>query len=263
MNRAIWIDVKEAKAVLSEKSRLDAFCLALKIKFMFRSSSLIFTTYTETAKNLGMGKTKLKKLLECAIAYGYIRKDEYSGGKVRYVATKMHCDKEYAYKVEENSLPGLSFPNLKNLLRKIVLENHISTIESVSDTHCRVTNPSTADDLRRAKKRESRMLRRDFNEKYVRLSYYRIAKLLNVSRRKACQIVKEMRYSGDICRILHCTEINCDPKACRCSFSYVDGKGSVIVISQATRTGKMVCANSYKCEKRHVGHSNNESRMKK
>lgn len=259
MNKTLHIDVEIAKAALLDKRQLDALCLNLKIKFMFRSSALVFTTYKETSEKLGMGKDKLKKVLDDAMTYGYIRKNVLPNGELRYTATKIRKDKQYSYKVNVEELRNLTFPQLKNLLRKVVLENHIAKLQDTSDTHARGTNPTSVNDIRRMRKRESRMLRKPYNENYIGLSYYRIAELLGVSRRKACQIVREMCLRGDINKVLRCTEFGCDPKACTYTHSYTDGKGGIIVISARYRLGCLVCSNTYTCKNSHICLTNKKS----
>lgn len=257
MSKTLWIDIKEARAALQDKSRLDALCLNLKVKFMFTSSALIFTNYKDTAACLHMGKAKLKRVLADAVTFGYFRKETLPNGDVRYTATKIHDNKSYAYKADLDMLRGLTFPQLKNLLRRAVLENHISMIEGVLDTHVRGTNPSSLKDARKMKARERRMLSKPFNDEYTGLSYWRIADLLGVSRRKACQIVSEMCARGDIRKTTHCVEFGCDPRACTYTHSYIDATGCVIVISAKYRQARLVCRNTYSCLAGHVGVSNN------
>lgn len=76
MMKRIRIGIQEAKFALSDKNRLDAFCLLLKIKLLFRSSDLNLVSYNHCAKLLHIDNNKLKRLLEYGCKIGYFRFEE-------------------------------------------------------------------------------------------------------------------------------------------------------------------------------------------
>lgn len=245
--RRIRIGIKEAKFALGDKNRLDAFCLLLKIKLMFRSSDLKLTSYNHCAKLLHIDNNKLKRLLEYGCKIGYFRIEIIDGCK-RYIANPIHSNKGYSYKLRKGDLTKLTFPALKNLLRRIVMENQVRMQEDVINTHDKGTNGSNTKVIRKALKRERRMLRKEFCED-AGLSYDSIKDVICGTMYQACKITKELVSKGIITKHKRIEQVKCDAKVCTNNFVITDIEGSIIVISGKNRQAFCVKSNVYNLHK--------------
>ena len=136
----IRIGIKQAQIALSDENRLVAFCFAIKIKFLFRSSDLHFGTTNQAANALGFNKKDFKRYLDSAIEFGYCRIDTNKFGVRRIIANKIHESYNYSYKTRSGEISKLSLPNLKGLVRKVVVSNKINIIEEVINTHGRAVD---------------------------------------------------------------------------------------------------------------------------
>ena len=245
--RTIRIGIKEAKFALGDKNRLDAFCLLLKIKLMFRSSDLKLISYNHCAKLLHIDNNKLKRLLEYGCKIGYFRTETINGCK-RYIANPIHSNKGYSYKLRKDDLTKLTFPALKNLLRRIVMENQVRMQEDVINTHNKGTDGCNAKTVRKALKRERRMLRKEFC-KDAGLSYNRIKDVICGTMYQACKITRELVGRGIITKHKRIEQVRCDAGACIANFAFTDIEGSVIVISGKNRQAFCVKSNVYNLRK--------------
>ena len=245
--RTIRIGIKEAKFALGDKNRLDAFCLLLKIKLMFRSSDLKLISYNHCAKLLHIDNNKLKRLLEYGCKIGYFRTETINGCK-RYIANPIHSNKGYSYKLRKDDLTKLTFPALKNLLRRIVMENQVRMQEDVINTHNKGTDGCNAKTVRKALKRERRMLRKEFC-KDAGLSYNRIKDVICGTMYQACKITRELVGRGIITKHKRIEQVRCDAGACIANFAFTDIGGSVIVISGKNRQAFCVKSNVYNLRK--------------
>lgn len=243
--RRLRIGVKEAEWALGDKNRLDAFCLLLKIKLLFRSSDLKLLSYNKCGELLHIDRTKLKRLLEYGCKIGYFKQLTNEKGDVRYVARKIHSNKEYSYKLRQDDLDKRSFPALKSLVRRVVMENHIRKQEDTFNTHDRGTLGSTTKQIRNARKRERRMLKREFCEQYNGLSYDRISKVIKGTIYQALKTTGELVRRGIISKNNRKENVKVAPEVCTNSFSYIDCSNNRIVIDARCRTAFIVQSNTY------------------
>ena len=241
--KRIRIGINEAKFALSDKNRLDAFCLLLKIKLLFRSSDLNLVSYNHCARLLHIDNNKLKRLLEYGCKIGYFRLEK--NGKKRYVARSIHSNDGYSYKLRKDDLTKMTFPALKNLLRRIVMENQVTVPEDVINTHNKGTNGRNAKIIRKALKRESRMLRKKFCDNKG-LSYDRIKDVIFGTMYQAFKVTNQLVGKGIISKRTRIKEIRCDAKACTNNMSIKDIDDSVIVISAKSRSAFSVESNIYR-----------------
>lgn len=258
---SIRIGIKEAEWALSDKCRLDAFCLLLKIKLMFRSSDLKLISYNRCGAMLHMDRTKLKRLLEYGSKIGYFKELTNKKGDIRYVARKIHSNNDYSYKLRSDDLTKVSFPALKALVRRIVIENHIRKQEDTFNTHYRGTDGATAKQIRNARKRESRMLKRDFCERYNGLSYERISEVLRSTIYQALKTTRELVHRGIIRKHKRQKKVSITPEVCTNTFCFRDYEDSLIVVSAKRRTAFEVASNTYSVKKDNaIGLSNHGTR---
>lgn len=246
MMKRIRIGIQEAKFALSDKNRLDAFCLLLKIKLLFRSSDLNLVSYNHCAKLLHVDNNKLKRLLEYGCKIGYFRFEE-KNGKKRFIARSIHSNDGYSYKLRKDDLTKMTFPALKNLLRRIVMENQVRMQEDVINTHSKGTNGRNAKVIRKALKRESRMLRKKFSDNKG-LSYDRIKDVIFGTMYQAIKVTNQLVNKGVINKRTRIKEVRCDAKVCTNNMAITDIEGSVIVISAKNRKAFSIESNIYRMQ---------------
>lgn len=246
MMKRIRIGIQEAKFALSDKNRLDAFCLLLKIKLLFRSSDLNLVSYNHCAKLLHIDNNKLKRLLEYGCKIGYFRFEE-KNGKKRFIARSIHSNDGYSYKLRKDDLTKMTFPALKNLLRRIVMENQVRMQEDVINTHNKGTNGRNAKTIRKALKRESRMLRKKFSDNKG-LSYDRIKDVIFGTMYQAVKVTSQLVNKGIINKRTRIKEVRCDAKVCTNNMAITDIEGSVIVISAKNRKAFSIESNIYRMQ---------------
>lgn len=246
------IGIEQASIALSDKERLVAFCFALKIKLMFRSSDLHYNSKNQAAAALGYNKRDFTHYLDLATKFGYVRIDTNKFGARRIVANAIQTSFKYSYKVAKGEITKLSLPNLKSLVRKVVVANKINTIQSVLNTHDNAVNGRTIKSVRSARKTESRMLRKQFDGKYTSYSYKRMMQDISGTYYQAKKAISTLTKSGTVKKMIQATEVGCDPCACTNNFSYRDANGCLIVISAKYRKAQLRCANKYKMEKSQI-----------
>lgn len=244
--RSIRIGIEQAKVALSDENRLAGFCFAMKIKFLFRASDLHFGSTNRAAKVMGFNKRDFKRYLDLAIKFGYCRVEANKFGTKRIVANKLHDNSQYSYKTRQGEITKLSLPQLKGLLRDVVVSNKIKVIEEVINTHCRAVDGNTIKSVRSARKTESRMLKKPFDEKYTGYSYHRMMQDTNSTRWQVGRTVKRLVKSGCVRKMLQCTEIGVDACVCTNNWHYYDASGNLIIISAKYRKGQLRCSNKYK-----------------
>lgn len=249
----IRLGIEQAKIALSDKDRLVAFCFALKIKFLFRASDLHYNSKNQAAKALGFNKPTFTQYLNLAIKFGYCRIDTNKFGVKRIIAKKIHSSEHYSYKTIRGEIKHLSLPVLKNLVRKAVICNKISTIEEVINTHGRAVNGHSIKSVRNARKTEARMLKKPFDKKYTgSYSNSRMMQDINGTMYQAKSAIKSLVKSGVVQKIIQCTETNIDACVCTNNQSFRTADGTLIIISAKYRKGQLRCANKYKILKRQV-----------
>lgn len=258
----IRIGIKQAKIALGDKSRLVGFCFALKIKFLFRASDLHFRSTNQAAKVMGYNKKDFKQYLNLSVKFGYCRIETNKFGVKRIIANRLYDSFQYSYKTRRCEITKLTLPQLKSLLRDVVVSNKINVIEDVSNTHCRAVNGNTIKSVRSAKKTEARMLERPFNEKYTCYSYARMMKDTCSTRYQVGKTIKKLVKSGAVKKIVQCTEVGIDACTCTNSWHYYDAFGNLIIISAKYRKGQLRCANKYKVLNSQVSKSKSGTNQK-
>lgn len=231
---------------ISDEDRLDAFCLAIKVKLLFRSSDLRFRSLNQLSIKLKTDKKKLKKYLADAVRYGYLIKRQDEKGRTYYLAQKIHDGSSFSYKLRADEFVRINLCSLKNLVRNIALCNHVRKMEEVDNTHKRAINPNSLTDMRRSRKRESRMLSKPFRPNYMRLSYARIMQVLHCSYYQAWNVTSKLVKKSILRKKVNISEIGAEPKACGYTQVFHDINNTLIVISARSKKARAIMANSYK-----------------
>lgn len=252
MKCGIRLGIEQAIIALSDKERLVGFSFALKIKLLFRSSDLHYNSKNQAAAALGYNKKDFAKYLNLATKFGYVRIDTNKFGMKRIIANKIQASFKYSYKIAKGEITKLSLPNLKCLVRKVVVANKINIIGAVLNTHYNAVNGRTIKSVRSARKTESRMLRRPFDDKYTSYSYNRMMQDISGSYYQAKKAISTLTKSGAVEKIMQVTEVGCDPRACTNNWSYRDADGCLVIISAKHRKAQLKCANKYKMLKSQI-----------
>lgn len=260
--RRIRIGVEQAKLALSDSNRLVGFCFALKIKFLFRASDLHFGSVNQAAKAMGYNKKDFKRYLDLSVEYGYCRIETNKFGVKRIIANRLYDRSRYSYKTRQDEIAKLSLPQLKSLLRDVVVSNKINVTEDVINTHNRAVNGNTIKSVRSAKKTEARMLKRPFDEKYTSYSYASMMKDTHSTRYQVGKTIKKLVKSGAVRRIVQCTEVGIDACACTNNWHYYDAYGNLIIISAKYRKGHLRCSNQYRVVNSQISKSNSGTNPK-
>lgn len=241
----IRISIIEAQKALSDKKRLDAFCFAIKIKLMFRSSDLIYTSLNKAAETMHLKKDKFKRLVADAIKFGYVRKDCNKNGVVRYIARRLYSNSEYSYLLRKDDLTNLFMPQIKFFVKRIVVENKIAVITDVFNTHNKAEDGKTVDEIRSARKREGRMLKTDFNEDRLGCSYATIMTLTKGTRYQAVKITGNLTKRKIVKKIVRTITLSKNPKDITRTQSYRCADGSLVIESARTRRAFIKKSNVY------------------
>ncbi len=189
--RYIQFSVKDAKEVVQDDSRLEAFAFALMIKARFVSSSLIDkNTKKKHLKSLfHIGDAKLSRCLKNAEKFGYIRKE---GDTI--IASKLYTDNENVFRIklkDDNQL--IPIKELERLIRSSVFLNHVKLVSDLNDKQKRQHTGKIC-------KRKSSETNWCEQGKYELrgISYWTISNLMKVSRRSAIRMVKHLNHIGVI-----------------------------------------------------------------
>lgn len=241
----IKIAIREAEDALTDKKKLDAFCFALKIKMKFRSSDLHYDSLTKAAELMGLNKIKFKEYFEAALSYGYIYKTVSTKGTIRYVARKMHTPKDYIYKVREDDLKNLSMTEMRTLVRRIVIENRLVVIEDTSNTHEKACSGDNKKEIISCRKREKRMLNKEFNKDYTGCSIENIKKIANCTTYEARKIINNLVSRNIVKKIARVTTIIATLAVC--SYTHVERTydNSLVIFSAKSKNAFVRQSNTF------------------
>lgn len=128
------------------------------------------------------------------------------------------------------------------------MENQVRMQDDVINTHNKGVNGKTTKVIRKALKRESRMLRKEFC-KDAGLSYDRIKEVVNGTMYQAFKVTKELVSRGIISKRNRFTKVACDAKVCTNNMAFADASGAMIVISAKSREAFYVESNQYRIKK--------------
>lgn len=199
MIQTININITEATEVVKSKGALDGFIFAYMIKTTFVSGRINNTTSRYVCATLGIGNKVYRRGLESALKRGYVR---YEGNNLIAVNINKRLDylfpihKELKRKSERtaDNKPRcpFKFTELRKIIRKAVIENHILKQNDFCNTLECSANPHGKGQLKRAKRRIKRMCSKPIVENGDRLSHRRIMEVANIKRSTAKTLMREM-----------------------------------------------------------------------
>lgn len=184
---------------VKSKEVLDGFIFAYMIKTTFVSGRINNATTRRVCGFLGIGNRIYHRGLKSALERGYVR---YKGNDL--IAVNINSRLDYLYPIQkelkrksertisETPHCPFKFTELRKIIRKAVIENHILKQNDFSNTiECSV-NPHNEKQLKRAKRRIKRMCNKPIVENGDRLSHKRVMEIANIKRSTAKTLMREM-----------------------------------------------------------------------
>ena len=170
---------------------MDGFIFAYMIKTTFVSGRIHNATIARICHVLGCGNRIAHRGLKSALERGYVRRE---GNDI--IANNLNNRLDYVYPLQiglkRDKRCPFKFTQLKKIIRKVVIENHISKQQDFCNTiECSV-NPHTEKQMKRAKRRIKRMCDKPIAENTDRLSNRKVMEVANLKRSTAKNIMREM-----------------------------------------------------------------------
>lgn len=207
MIQTININITEAMEAVKSKEALDGLIFAYMIKTTFVSGRINNATTRRVCEFLGVGNKVYRRGLKSALERGYVR---YKGDDL--IAANINKRLDYLYPIQkelkrkseraisETPHCPFKFTELRKIIRKAVIENHILKQNDFSNTHECSVNPHSKEQLKRAKRRIKRMCSKPIVENGDRLSHKRVMQVANLKRSTAKTLMREMVKSKRLTR---------------------------------------------------------------
>lgn len=192
---------------VKSKEALDGFIFAYMIKMTFVSGRINNANTRRICHALGIGNIICRRGLKSALERGYVR---YVGNDL--IAANINKRLDYVYPITKNLKRKsertaddyircpFKFTELRKIIRKAVIENHILKQNDFSNTHECSVNPHSKEQLKRAKRRIKRMCNKPIVENGDRLSHKRVMEVANIKRSTAKTLMREMVKSKRLTR---------------------------------------------------------------
>ena len=215
--RTIKLSISEAKQAIQSKSRLEALAFAIQIKGMYVSSCLMDCSssdksikYSKLKEQFHLGHAKIKRIVNNAVEYGYIR---FENG--RLIANKLYSTKEFVIRLNISSKESLvNNTKVKSLIQKTVILEHINKISFINDTIYTVKSSKVPYKEKKLAMKKIYKYALTIPNELIGLSYDRISKIANVNKNKAISFIKDLINRNIINKKINliCTGINAKPK---------------------------------------------------
>lgn len=192
---------------VKSKEALDGLIFAYMIKTTFVSGRINNATTRRVCESLGIGNKVYRRGLKSALERGYVR---YVGNDL--IAANINKRLDYVYPIQkelkrkservisETPHCPFKFTELRKIIRKAVIENHILKQNDFCNTIKCSVNPHSKEQLKRAKRRIKRMCGKPIVENGDRLSHKRVMEVANLKRSTAKTLMREMVKSKRLTR---------------------------------------------------------------
>lgn len=199
MIQTIKINITEAVEAVKGNEAFDGYIFAYMIKLTFVSGRINNASTRRVCEVLGIGNTVYRRGLKSALKHGYVR---HEGNDL--IALNINSRLDYLYPiqkelkrksertVEDKPRCPFKFTELRKIIRKAIIENHILKQNDFSNTHECSVNPRSDKQLKRAKRRIKRMCNKPIVENSDRLSHKRVMEVANIKRSTAKTLMREM-----------------------------------------------------------------------
>ena len=172
MVQRLYLSMEYANEAVSSKEMTESLAFAMMVKLTFVNSKIKNATINRCKKIFGIGSTKMCRIINDGIKYGYLRKE---GGAI--IANSLRSEKTYHFHSDFEALTAsrtvgkkagangkkeevqcqYKLKEIIALIREAVLLNHISKQSECSDTINSLQAPKTSRQLKKAKKWQKRM----------------------------------------------------------------------------------------------------------
>lgn len=213
--------MNECISAVNDKDRLEALAFALLIKLTFVDSVVKSTSIRQLTFIFRMGWTRLSRVLNNALQYGYVVKE----GDIYFVPTlkqrgSFNKRMEFDFVPFSKTEDGRSAYRLNALMkeiRKIVWKNHIKKQRAFCDTALSVDSPSDDKEYKRSRGRLKRMcgitrISKDTIQSSSRLSIRRSMQVMGASRSMTKRLINQMIADGDVVRHFENIPLSMDHK---------------------------------------------------
>lgn len=211
MTRRIWIDPNIALSALGSKESLDALALCCMVKLTFADSLVKDASVRRMMKIFHISYGRCVKAIEEGISLGFFVRDGKGLRASKVKGVRANCVPLDIPTTDKKGECPIGIAKMCDQLRGAVLYNHIAKQNDLRDTIRLARDPKRGElkPMRRAKARLRKkgvcVNNRSANE-VVRLSYAKVASMLNVSKTKAKAIIKRLRDKGLVKRVLQFEE---------------------------------------------------------
>lgn len=211
MTRRIWIDTRIAQDAMDSKEALDALALCCMVKLTFADSLVKDASVRRMMRIFHISYGRCVKAVEEGIRLGFFVRDGKGLRAARIKTKRQHCVPLDIPTTDKKGECPIGIAKMRDQLRGAVLYNHIAKQNDLRDTIRLARDPMRGElkSMRRAKARLRKkgvcVDDRSANE-VVRLSYAKVASMLNVSKTKAKTIIKRLREKGLVKRVLQFEE---------------------------------------------------------
>ena len=211
MIRRIWLDTKMAQNAMSSKESLDALALCVMIKLTFVDSLVKDASVRRMMKLFHISYGRCARAIKEGLKLGFMVRDGNGLRAAKVKALKRYCTPLDIPASDTKGECPITITKMCDQLRGAVLYNHLAKQNDLRDTIRLARDPESGDlnamKRARAKLRKKAMCvnNRSASE-VVRLSYARVASLLNVSKTKAKATIKRLRDKGLVRRVLQFEE---------------------------------------------------------
>lgn len=199
--RKLRVGVDWLRFVAGHQDRIDALSFALFIKEIRINSVITNATQTKLKKVFGMSSDTLKRVIATGLRFGFLKWEGKS-----LISNSLHDNKTESILlkrflfIEQASMSKrhkLTLCGVRAIVEEALFVNHVKMLDDCVDTHVRAISGNTTNAVRRAKKRESRMLRTSsFKEGCTGLSNKRIQKLIDRKANRAVEVSKRAVRHG-------------------------------------------------------------------
>lgn len=205
MIQKIRLNITLADEIIHDDKALDGFIFAYMVKLTFVSGRINNANTRRICEVLGIGNRVCRRALQSALKHGYVRLE---GNDIIAVNINEHRDHacpllKNLKRISERTKDDLircpfRFTELRKIIRKDVIKNHIQKQNDFCNTIESSVNPHSKNELYRAKRRIKRMCKRPIAENTDRLSTKRIMEIANISRSTAKTLMRDMVRGGEI-----------------------------------------------------------------
>lgn len=254
MVRKLWIGTETLRFVAGNRDKIDALAFAIMVKQERINSTITNCSQRNLKKVFHMGSDTLRRVIDDGLEYGFLRRDGN-----RLVANKICQNKKLGYKIARQIFieakykngDHLTLSNVRTIIEEAIIVNQISMQQSCTDTHNRATNGQTTQSIRAARKRESRMLKRQYCNDYNGLSNLRIQQLIDRKHGKAVKVVKQAISHKLVSKRIRMTEFNV-PGETYSPVMRAMMKGTNVIVWVQARCARIRLSNEYRYLGRNI-----------